>query len=220
MATKMILVLGIHRSGSSAVTGVLNRGGIHTGDRMLGPTPANPKGHFENRDFLELNDRVVGDWRKPKVAPAAAQLNEYEALVAGLEDQPVSAIKDPRLCLTAKYLAPMIDWLSIIVVQRDIAVASYSLADRDNMPYERAYGIQRRYLQGRDEFLLSQDALSVARFDLDYDTLIDSPDDVVPALLGFAYDGTGGEPTDDQVERAIRFVDPELRHHGKKAAGD
>src|SRR5262249_48993939 len=48
------LVLGVHGSGTSAIAGVLHRLGVSMGDRLVGPTRHNPRGHNENADFPAL----------------------------------------------------------------------------------------------------------------------------------------------------------------------
>lgn len=49
------MILALHRSGSSAVAGVLDLLGVDMGDNLLPATPANPKVFFENIDVILLN---------------------------------------------------------------------------------------------------------------------------------------------------------------------
>ena len=52
---KTVVVLGMHRSGTSMTSAILEKLGINMGDETLGPLETNPIGHFEDRMFLELN---------------------------------------------------------------------------------------------------------------------------------------------------------------------
>ena len=56
-----ILVLGMHRSGTSAVTRILNLGGAHLGKphELIVAGPDNIKGFWERKDVVHLNDRVL-----------------------------------------------------------------------------------------------------------------------------------------------------------------
>ncbi len=49
VAKKCIVVLGMHRSGTSAMTGLLSKLGASPGSDLLPANPSNPKGFFENK---------------------------------------------------------------------------------------------------------------------------------------------------------------------------
>ena len=55
------IVLAMHRSGTSALMGLLNTVGVYCGESedLLEPRPCNEKGFFERRDVMELNDRIL-----------------------------------------------------------------------------------------------------------------------------------------------------------------
>ncbi len=49
----------MHRSGTSFVTSTLARLGFHLGDDLLPADQGNPRGYFEDREFLDLNRRIL-----------------------------------------------------------------------------------------------------------------------------------------------------------------
>ena len=57
-----ILIIGMHRSGTSATTRVLNLMGAATAHAtdLVPPTDSNPKGHWESRTLRNFNDIVLG----------------------------------------------------------------------------------------------------------------------------------------------------------------
>lgn len=55
---KLIVVLGMHRSGTSAITRGLQAVGANLGDRFLAPGEDNPKGFWEDKDFERLNREI------------------------------------------------------------------------------------------------------------------------------------------------------------------
>lgn len=66
---KQIVVLGMHRSGTSTVARILSEVGINMGERLLGASSSNPMGHFEDADFFDLNNEIFStldaDWMQP-----------------------------------------------------------------------------------------------------------------------------------------------------------
>lgn len=125
-ATKCIFVLGMHRSGTSAFTGLLCRFGVVPGKDLLPANYANPKGFFESKAVVDINNAIlVGlgsswddmnalpvDWQR---RPAMQALRiDIAALLSSLAvaDNPL-VIKDPRLSKTL----PL--WLDVL---RDFGV--------------------------------------------------------------------------------------------------
>ena len=73
---RMVVVLGMHRSGTSAVAEAVVRLGVAVGDSlsMDGPSEWNPRGYFEDPELNRINDAVLeaigGSWAAPP-EPAA-----------------------------------------------------------------------------------------------------------------------------------------------------
>ena len=64
-----IFVMGMHRSGTSMVTGILSRCGMKIGKNLLMGAKDNPKGDFEDRRFININNDILirnkGRWDSP-----------------------------------------------------------------------------------------------------------------------------------------------------------
>src|SRR6516162_2482609 len=61
----IVLVLGMHRSGTSLCSHILSALGVDMTDKIEGPgnasvTPDNPRGHWERWEIVEFHDRVLG----------------------------------------------------------------------------------------------------------------------------------------------------------------
>ena len=54
-----IIVVGMHRSGTSALAGTLGLLGAALPNNMLGATGSNPKGHFESAAVLGINKQIL-----------------------------------------------------------------------------------------------------------------------------------------------------------------
>lgn len=56
---KVVCLLGMHRSGTSLMASYLQHCGISMGQRMVQAGVGNPKGHFEDKDFVEFHKAVL-----------------------------------------------------------------------------------------------------------------------------------------------------------------
>src|SRR2546430_7862103 len=74
-SSKPFLVMGMHRSGTSAVTRVLNLLGLRLPRDLLSPAKSNELGFWEGREVVALNDNILlglnRDWADPKPLPTA-----------------------------------------------------------------------------------------------------------------------------------------------------
>lgn len=110
ISKRLILVIGMHRSGTSAITRGLQALGVDLGESLLEPGPSeNPLGFWEDRDVVELNQRLLvalgSNWdRTAEINQRAlpdGDLEDFvnqatELLSAKLADRSVWAFKDPR----------------------------------------------------------------------------------------------------------------------------
>lgn len=147
---KGILVLGMHRSGTSAFTRVLNLLGCALPDNLIGAGDGNETGHWEAISVVSLNDEIFtsagsrwddwgplnDDWRQSSLRDDMLQKT-----VTLIEDHAdlgsLFAIKDPRLCRLADvWLAAMEEAKvepSAVLMVRNPAEVIASLETRDLM---------------------------------------------------------------------------------------
>ena len=115
--TKFIFVTGFHRTGTSLVAGSIVHLGATAGKRVLGANPGNPLGHFENMDYMRINDDIIGRHtfrfinKEKYLIPDIQYTEETDSRMLGLMNKfknKTVVLKDPRSCLTLKR------WLSLI----------------------------------------------------------------------------------------------------------
>ena len=124
-----VIVLGMHRSGTSAVTQALGMLGLEPGrdEALMGAGPSNESGHWEITALTECNDRLLreggGRWSGPPAndgvftdAGLAHFCDEARVLTADLLPAEPWAWKDPRLCLTLPF------WQSVLATRPAMVV--------------------------------------------------------------------------------------------------
>jgi hypothetical protein len=144
-----VVVLGMHRSGTSAVNGMFVSAGFYLGepDDALPANQFNPHGFAEHRLVLELNDRLlrrIGSNWFDAPPPSAFEAIKDEALarigdlVTSLRDAAGDAplaLKDPRIGVMWPVWGPVIgDLLHPVLVIRDPVEIAASLAVRNGLP--------------------------------------------------------------------------------------
>jgi hypothetical protein len=145
-----VLVLGMHRSGTSAMTRVLNLLGCALPDNLLGAGDGNELGHWESAAAVALNDEILesagsnwqdwgpinDDWRGSGLR--AEMLGRVIKVVENHKALgPLFALKDPRLCRLADLWLESMDAASVeplvILMLRNPLEVVASLENRDLM---------------------------------------------------------------------------------------
>ena len=217
-----VIVLGHHRSGTSALAGALHHLGVHMGDRLLvGNVATNPKGHYEDTELVMLNERAIsGDWRNPKVIQAPIYRQRFKTYVENRAERAPSAIwgvKDPRLCFTLPLFLEALradDMAARIVTSvRSRADVVRSLEKRgalNGVPPDVVYDRYQVAIESAIARFKEAYPVEEPRF-VEYDSLVGFPQVEVLALmgwLGMKLEGQGAQRADE----AVAFLEPSLRH--------
>jgi GT2 family glycosyltransferase len=153
-ASGQIVILGMHRSGTSSVGGLLALLGAWPGaEELLLRGPDNPRGHYEHGELhmacLRRLEAAGGDWKSPPQVPHAEATDAFRREVAGvlesLEPRRPWFIKEPRLCLLVREMLPLLTRPLFIHVVRDPREVAASLQRRDDMSLEEALALWERY---------------------------------------------------------------------------
>ena len=135
------LVLGMHRSGTSCLTGLLESQGLFVGN-VSRANPFNKKGTRENPRINGINDAILsragGSWRQPPASVPADQMATRKIRHA-LRDylrHETWLLKDPRLTLTLDSWLPVIPHYRIVGSFRHPRLVAQSLAKRDGIPID------------------------------------------------------------------------------------
>lgn len=185
---RIVVVLGMHRSGTSAITRGLRALGVSLGEDLLPPLAGNnPTGFWEDADINGLNIEILSslgsDWHflaplpdnsLEKLRHEGLFLRAVMLLREKVKDASVFGFKDPRVPMLLSFWQEVftacdLDAAYVLVLRNPISVAQ-SLAKRDG------FGAAKSHLLWLRSVL---DSLSVASHDasvvVDYDFLMQSP---------------------------------------------
>jgi hypothetical protein len=153
--TTVVVVLGMHRSGTSSAAGALIRLGGAAPKHLMAPNVDNEKGYCESSVIKDLNDAILAaggsdwkDWRKfdlDKIDALKADALHARAK-ATLADEfgnvGLAVMKDPRMCRLMPFWRPVLEeakWsVSALLPIRSPLEVAWSLRRRDGL--SPAYG--------------------------------------------------------------------------------
>jgi hypothetical protein len=222
---KAIVVLGMHRSGTSAVTRVLSFCGATLPHHPMSKShESNSSGHWEPLPIVDAHDRFLAAsgrrWDDILEYPAsmfrsdlAAAYEERLTKIALKEfgDAPLFILKDPRISRLMPLWRPVLDRLDaaphvIISIRNPLEVAD-SLERREGWDQYRAAMVWLRYMLAAE-----RNTRDLPRCFIRYDGLIKDWRGTIAKIENSLHIPFGS--SDPVVEERIdAFIKPELRHH-------
>jgi hypothetical protein len=233
-ARDLIFIVGMHRSGTSALTRILSLCGAALPRTLMAPNSGNPTGYWEPHDAAELNDRFLrarsSSWSDPGLSYRDAPREpgafaRYVVLIRHfllLIDQLLSTefepggpvvLKEPRIsALLPFWLKAATDAgfsAKAIHIFRHPADVARSLAARDGMDAERAFTLWQKY-----NLLAECDTREIPRSFASYEALMDDWASVVARCTN---DIGVDVKLRAKAKRAVAaYLSPEL-HHDRSA---
>ncbi|WP_459500655.1 sulfotransferase family protein [Bacillus sp. C1] len=214
---RLFVILSSHRSGSSATAGMLHTLGIHMGDRVFKPSPTNPKGYFENIEFVRLNDKILRSlgaaWDNPPVRGNVECSNEIFNNISSFlnkEMKPAWGLKDPRMILTFDLWKPHLDRIkdvTYIFTWRPLEESVRSLASRDKREEQQARDILKRYYENLIHYRKQLEQENKDVFDVNFHKLLESPERIVRQI-----NCRMGNDDAYNLDKVKGFLDKKLKH--------
>jgi hypothetical protein len=223
MTRTALLILGMHRSGTSAFTRLASLCGAALPLDLLAPDAAiNQTGFWESPAVTALNEEILGalgrSWSDIRALPPgwAARAARFAPRIAAVlaqqfGDAPVFVLKDPRLCRLLPLWLPVmahqgIRPVAVLAIRHPLEVAA-SLNRREHMRPGTALLLWLRHL-------IEAEAATrhMPRLIVHYDRLLE---DGTATLLqiGTALDLTWPYAPGDAAAGIAAFLDRSLRHH-------
>lgn len=223
---RVLLVLGMHRSGTSALAGLLCQQGFQAPQNHDGGDAHNPTGYWEPQQIRAFHNSLLEGaqsswegpllpWQPQHLEPALADLEQALADDFPAPDpQAVALIKDPRQCRllplwTALFEQRPYQVAVVLAVRQPEAVAA-SLVSRDQLPLDRAL------LLWLSHTLEAERATrQLPRLVLSYEQLLQDPAASVQRCQQLA----GLPITTPSAEVLGEWIRPDLNHHQRSSGG-
>jgi hypothetical protein len=220
-----LVVLGMHRSGTSMLTGLLNQVGVRMGKRLYAPQQGvNEKGFWEHEDIVDTHDELLlalnsqwDDllplpelWWEGEVAKSyIGKLTKFVERDFG--NAPVWGIKDPRMCR----LLPL--WLQIFKAQK----ISPAFVFMTRNPFEVVASLQKRdkFTEEKALILWLSHTLLAERYSrgqvrafIDFNQVVNDPTETLIKIerqlhVDFPISVANAK------QQISAFIAPDLRHH-------
>ena len=220
---RLTLVLGMHRSGTSALTGMLNFAGLDAPTDPLGATDSNPLGYWESERLVGTTDQYLSrsgfhwsslfsfssNWH---FTPEGRQwsLSYYDSMSYVFPQSNHALLKDPRLCILSHGFS---SWL-----QSGLVGVDFILIIRQ--PLEVAFSLQKS--EGLSLYqsiclwissVLESERVSrmMPRLCVTYDYLLDHPASVIQSCIELFQADTHSDDQEVLRTTATSFVRPDFR---------
>jgi len=219
-----IMVLGMHRSGTSALTRVLSLLGADLPKNVMGPGIGNDTGHWESADLVIIHDAMLDaagtswhDWRKVNpdwIGSAAAEAVKQQLLTVIRNDFTHSnlfTVKDPRICRFVPLWRDVLDRFDttpvpVLPIRNPLEVAA-SLRRRNGFALTKSYLLWLRHTLDAE-----RTTREMPRAIVTYDMLMDDWRALV-ARISETTDLRWPRRTDSTELAVDRFLADAHRHH-------
>ena len=220
MKQTCILVLGMHRSGTSALTGLLSILDVYLGSELMEENFANIKGYFENNLLYKINEKLLkqidSSWDdvffdEEKISNIK-NIDELKNLIKKeFKYSSLFAIKDPRIAFLLPVYKRALEELGvnvkvIIPFRNPVEVAS-SLNRRNDFSYEKGMLLWVCHF-----FLAEKYSREFERVFIDFNELMSNPRREV-TLISEKLHINLDEKYTDKSKQINDFLEPGLKHH-------
>jgi predicted O-methyltransferase YrrM len=127
VTSQVLVITGMHRSGTSLVSSLIQAAGVHVGENLISANVANPRGYFEDVDFYEFHERALhargrsylyADVENGDFEPTAEELSHAHLLVSERMHNRLWGWKDPRTALFLDFWRQLVPEARFLFVYR------------------------------------------------------------------------------------------------------
>ena len=127
LAAPVLVVTGMHRSGTSLVASLVQAAGVHVGDTLFSANESNPRGYFEDVDFYEFHEGLLLSRQKSYLYPGSIgddfeptpeERDRAGRLIAARGRHRLWGWKDPRTALFLEFWRALVPQARFLFVYR------------------------------------------------------------------------------------------------------
>ncbi len=218
-----VFILGMHRSGTSAVAGSLYHLGFFLGDSLMAKSDDNPYGYFEENKIVAWNNQILKlagfNWDDQN---AFINVNDFidteivqvikAYIIQSTKEHEFVAFKDPRFCITLPI------WLycctqakiqpKFIFVIRNPEDVAQSLHQRDLFSFKKSYQLYLNHI-----FKAEKNTRPYDRVIFDFKDLLENPIGLLKNSLQVLDIKTSIFRRRNIVQKVENFIDTKVVHH-------
>lgn len=218
---KCVIIAGMHRSGTSAMSAVLKDIGLFN-NGILCESPDNPKGFFEWQKGVSINEQILkavkSSWDDENpLAPDTFNRNRIKkyknkisrAIREDFPDQNYFVIKDPRISLLIPLYTESLTELGIeplfIIMERNEEEIYLSLHKRNKFSRQKSQALCKKYKNSIRQYVSYYQNATIQ-----FNDLVQSPVETVQGVVNSLK-----LPCDINEKKSVILdsVDPGLKHH-------
>ena len=225
---QILFILGMHRSGTSALTRLVNLCGVSLGTKLLPPQEDNITGFWEHEEFKEVHDQILTElgrnWQDIRPMPdnwldhpSKPQWKQKIAYILDhdFDNSAIIAIKDPRMCrllpLWQEVLEERQTTGKVIQIFRMPDEVAGSLKKRNKFGNGHSYLLWLLYHLEAEKF-----SRHMPRAFIEYEDLLADPIVSLDKIASQIQLTWPHKPK--TVKKEIQeFIIPDLRHHETKS---
>jgi hypothetical protein len=222
-----VIILGMHRSGTSLAAEIAYRWGAYADTSLfIEPNDGNPRGYWEPRPLLKLNNDLLAtvhsSWKVPpteegrkhlaRLAKRGSFRHRAHKLLATMNpNQNVWLWKDPRLCILLLFWKEILGTVVYLVSIREPMAIASSLCARRDFSVPSALLLWQKYMSTR---ISDEDGPSKAFF-FSYEELLHDSPKVCDRICRFLDKNTGMGDQDrgSRLTRMLESVKPPLNRN-------
>ena len=219
-----IFVLGMHRSGTSAIARILNLMGVYFGGEHVstGRSDENAKGFWERRDVRDLHDDVLFSSRCDWDCIAefdlggvpgetkSAYIDAAADIVLNMDAHRPWFVKEPRLCLLFPMWRQALENPFCVHVLRNPLEVAHSLRTRNGIPIRAGLALWEIY-----NLHALNASTGLRRVFVYYEDLMNNPSVVVERLHSALVEQGGYGLRVPSADELNQFLDDALYRHRK-----
>ena len=221
----VMVVLGMHRSGTSALAGALSFIGVDFGsdDKLIGSSSdSNIKGHWEHQEIVLLNEQLLSvlgsswddfrvieesDFLSGKVDEIKAKI--LKVLKKDFQGSKLWGLKDPRICKLLPFWNQVFQEFGVSPlyahIYRHPDEVADSLKKRNGFTKEKSQALWLAYTLSAEKY-----SRSFPRIHILYESLLKDWHSLIGKIN--SHSNIGLHIDHSQADRVDIFLSPELRH--------
>lgn len=218
---KAIVILGMHRSGTSLLAKTIKSLGVYIGrdEQMISPREDNPEGFWEHSEIVDIHEKLLSSlsssWDTTQPLPSEWWLSEdllsyrskiKDIVTTNFSNRAIWGFKDPRTCLLLPLWKSIFQELNIepvymICLRNPLNVAA-SLQKRDRFTNEKSMALWTLYVMSSLYYTIDERRIVVS-----YDRLLEQPvetGETISHFLNIPYNGAERDLMSSLPNRGLR----------------